>query len=188
MPPAPAGKQAAQIRAHLLELLGPLVTAEGYDLEDVTVTAAGRRNLIRVIIDADGGVDLDAVATISRAASDALDAADGSPEFSEPYVLEVSSPGVDRPLTERRHWQRALGRLVQVQHVGRTTTGRVLETTESGVVLEVADKGKKPVRTELPWAELGPGKVQVEFNRKGIQPGIDDIDIDTGVDDEDEED
>ena len=169
MPPA-AGKQAAQIRAHLLELLTPLVSAAGYDLEDVTVTAAGRRNLIRVIVDGDGGVDLDAVATISRAASDALDAAGGSADFNDPYVLEVSSPGVDRPLVEQRHWRRATGRLVQTQQAGKPFTGRVLETSDSGVLFEVVSGGKKPGRTEVSWADLGTGKVQIEFSRKGADP------------------
>jgi ribosome maturation factor RimP len=176
MPPAPAGKQAAQLRAHLLELLGPLVTAEGFDLEDVTVTAAGRRSLIRVIVDGDDGVDLDAVANISRAASEALDTVDGtggSSAFADPYVLEVSSPGVDRPLTEPPHWRRATGRLVQTQQSGKAVTGRILAVTETGVLLDIVGGGRKPVPTEVVWAELGPGKVQIEFNRKGAEPGVD---------------
>ncbi len=102
MPPA---------RADLLDLLAPVVAAAGYDLEDVTVTAAGRRSLVRVIVDADEGVDLDGVADVSRAVSNALDDGDA---FAGPFVLEVSSPGVDRPLTEPRHWRRARGRLVTV--------------------------------------------------------------------------
>jgi ribosome maturation factor RimP len=169
MSPAPAGNQAAQIRAHLLELLGPLVTAEGYDLEDVTVTAAGRRSMVRVIVDADGGIDLDGVAAISRAASEALDdTARGGPDFADPYVLEVSSPGVDRPLTEPRHWRRAIGRLVQTQHQGRSVTGRIVATSDDGVTLAVPGPRKDlPVQLEVAWADLGPGKVQVEFSRPG---------------------
>jgi len=100
---------------HLLEVLAPVVSATGHDLEDVNVTSAGRRSLVRVVVDADGGVDLDAVAEVSRVVSEALDAdAPGGPAFAGPYVLEVTSPGVDRPLTEPRHWRRAVGRLVQV--------------------------------------------------------------------------
>ena len=114
MPPA-GSRTSAHAREHLLELLAPVVADTGYDLEDVTVTSAGRRSLVRVIVDADGGVDLDAVADVSRAVSDALDADAATPDFAGPYVLEVSSPGVDRPLTEPRHWRRAVGRLVQVQ-------------------------------------------------------------------------
>lgn len=162
-PPAGRGRTAAHTREHLLEILAPVVTDAGYDLEDVTVTSAGRRSLIRVSVDADGGIDLDAIAVVSRAVSDRLDA-EGDSAFSGPYVLEVSSPGVERPLTEQRHWRRAVGRLVSV-HVadgsgGATVTARVLATDGAGVVLDVDG-----AQREVAWTDLGRGKVQVEFNR-----------------------
>jgi ribosome maturation factor RimP len=173
MPPASAGKPAAQVgrasgsarsgqaRDRLLEVLTPVVAATGHDLEDVTVTSAGRRSLVRVIVDADGGVDLDAVADVSRAVSEALDDdADGGAAFAGPYVLEVSSPGVDRPLTEQRHWRRAVGRLVQVPVAGASITGRLVATDDRGVKLEVVGAAR-----EILWSELGRGRVQVEFNR-----------------------
>src|SRR6059058_4887589 len=103
---------AAVSRQRVRDVLEPVVAGAGYDLEDVTVTAAGRRSVVRVVVDRDGGVDLDAVADISRVLSEALDADDVMGEA--PYVLEVSSPGVDRPLTQPRHWRRAAGRLVTV--------------------------------------------------------------------------
>jgi ribosome maturation factor RimP len=149
MPPA---------RADLLEQLAPVVAAAGYDLEDVTVSTAGRRSLVRVIVDADGGVDLDGVAEVSRAVSDALD--DGN-AFAGPFVLEVTSPGVDRPLTEPRHWRRAEGRLVTVPVGEQSLTGRIAATSDSGVVLDVNGQQR-----DVPWKELGAGRVQVEFNRK----------------------
>lgn len=162
MPPAQANA-AAQ---HLLEVLAPVVADTGYDLEDVTVTSAGRRSLVRVIVDADGGVDLDAIADVSRVVSDAMDAdAPGGPAFAGPYVLEVTSPGVDRPLTEPRHWRRAVGRLVQVRvggSDGETVTGRVQAAEGSGVVLDVDGTAR-----EIAWHELGAAKVQIEFNRGG---------------------
>jgi ribosome maturation factor RimP len=164
MPPASAGASAAQARAHLLDLLGPVVTGAGYDLEDVNVTAAGRRSLVRVTVDADGGIDLDAVAVVSRLVSDALDADAEDPKspraLAGAYVLEVSSPGVERPLTEPRHWRRASGRLVQTEVGGRVVTGRVLDCTDTGVTLEVAGAARA-----VAWADLGRGRVQVEFNR-----------------------
>ena len=164
MPPAntghPAPGSAATTRQHLLELLGPVVASAGYDLDDVTVTAAGRRNLVRVSVDADGGIDLDAVAAVSRVVSDALDAdTDGGSDFAGPYVLEVSSPGVDRPLTQPRHWRRAAGRLVEVPVGDEILTGRVIGTSDAGVTLSVAG-GER----ELPWSVLGRGRVQIEFN------------------------
>ena len=162
MPPARANA-TAQAREHLMEVLAPVVAETGYDLEDVTVTSAGRRSLVRVIVDADGGVDLDAVADVSRAVSDALDAdTPGGAAFSGPYVLEVSSPGVDRPLTEPRHWRRAVGRLVQVTVGERQLVGRVSAAEGSGVTLVVDGEPR-----EIGWQELGKGKVQIEFNRSG---------------------
>jgi ribosome maturation factor RimP len=167
MPPPSAGSSPASARAHLLEILDPVVAATGYDLEDVSVTAAGRRSVIRVSVDADGGIDLDAVAVVSRAVSDALDAdSPGGPAFAGPYVLEVSSPGVDRPLTDPRHWRRAVGRLVQVTAGETPLVGRVLGTSDGGVALDVDG-----ARREIAWADLGRGRVQVEFNRPGDAAG-----------------
>jgi ribosome maturation factor RimP len=174
MPPATAGasaaasaaSSAARAREHLLRLLEPVVSEAGYDLEDVTVTSAGRRSLVRVIVDADGGIDLDAVADVSRRVSDALDSDSSDPQspraLAGAYVLEVSSPGVDRPLTEPRHWRRAIGRLVKVEVGGSTLLGRIVEVAETtGVTFDVAGHGSRTVG----WTELGKGRVQVEFNR-----------------------
>ena len=82
------------------------------DLESVRVGSAGRRRLLRVVVDADGGVALDDIALISRDLSARLDETGAMGETA--YTLEVSSPGVDRPLTQPRHWRRAVGRLVRV--------------------------------------------------------------------------
>jgi len=140
-------------------VLEPVVTAAGLDLEGVEVRPAGRRRLVRVVVDRDGGVSLDGVAAVSRAASAALDESDAM--GSTPYVLEVTSPGVDRPLTEQRHWRRAIGRLVQVAPFGAdAVTARVIAVEGSAVRLDVAGH---EVRHEI--AELGPGHVQVEFAR-----------------------
>jgi ribosome maturation factor RimP len=154
----PAGKSTAAAREHLLDLLTPVVEAAGYDLEDVSVTAAGRRSLVRVSVDKDGGIDLDAVAEVSRMISEALDGNDDG--FAEPYVLEVGSPGVDRPLTDPRHWRRAAGRLVTVEVAGKALTGRVLGTDDTGTTLDVSGKQER-----VAWTDLGTGRVQVEFNR-----------------------
>src|SRR5437868_3618110 len=102
---------SASSRDHLMKLLGPVVGAEGLDLEDITIMKAGKRRLVRVIVDRDGGVTLNDVADVSRAVSETLDA--DSEMGESPYTLEVSSPGVDRPLTEPRHWRRAAKRLVK---------------------------------------------------------------------------
>ena len=151
---------AAQ-RERLATVIGPAVTAAGCDLEEVAVSPAGRRTVVRVVVDADGGVSLDDVAEVSRAVSGVLDDHD---ELlgSSPYVLEVTSPGVDRPLTEPRHWRRAVGRLVEVPLAGRTVRARVVGADDAAVEL---DDGAGPARH--PYAELGRGRVQVEFGRGG---------------------
>ncbi len=151
---------AAAARQRLLDLLTPVVTDAGFDLEDLTVSAAGRRSVVRVVVDTDAGVDLDGVAVVSRVVSDALDAdAPGGSAFAGPYVLEVTSPGVERPLRDQRHWRRAVGRLVEVTVGEQTLTARVAATGDDGVRL---DDGAQRM---VPWDQLGPGRVQVEFNR-----------------------
>ena len=162
--------------ARLIELVTPAVTAAGYDLEGLTVTAAGRRSVVRVVVDKDGGVTLDDVADVSRALGEALDAADeAEPALLGPsYVLEVSSPGVDRPLTAPRHWQRATTRLVTAVLVeGGEVTGRVSAADERAVVLDV-DGAERT----LAYAELVRGTVQVEFARKDAATEADTDDAD----------
>ena len=154
-----SGDLAAQ-RARLREVIGPVVEAAGYDLEELSVSRAGRRHVLRITVDGDQGVSLDAVADLSRDISAALDAAEETGgDFSErEYVLEVSSPGVDRPLTQPRHWRRNIGRLIAVTAGERQLTGRLIEADDEGIVLDV-----NGARHELRHADLGPGRVQVEF-------------------------
>jgi ribosome maturation factor RimP len=150
---------AAVSKQRVRDALLPVVSGAGFDLEDVSVSAAGRRSVVRVVVDRDGGVDLDAVAEISRLVSDALDSDEVT--GSTPFTLEVTSPGVDRPLTEPRHWRRNTGRLVQASVSGEgSVTGRVLSADETAVTLDV--DGSERV---IDFADLGQGKVQVEFNR-----------------------
>ena len=145
----------------VLALLEPVVSGAGYDLEDLTVSAAGKRSVVRVLVDKDGGVTLDDVADVSRLVSEALDAADEQDPtlLGTSYVLEVSSPGVDRPLTESRHWRRNVGRLVAASlRDGSTVEGRITAAGDEGVTLDE--------QRLLPWDEVARGAVQVEFNRK----------------------
>jgi ribosome maturation factor RimP len=169
-------------RQRLHDLLEPVVSATGYELVDVSVTAAGRRSLVRVTVDGDAGIDLDGVADVSRAVSDALDAREDA--FAGPFVLEVSSPGVDRPLTEPRLWQRALGRLVSVElgDAPEPITARVLAADDSGLTIDIG--GTSSLHS---WDTVGTGKVQVEFSRPD-QPaghGGSELDVfDDGLDDQ----
>jgi ribosome maturation factor RimP len=169
-----AAPRTDPVATRLAGLVAPVVEAAGYDLEELVVTPAGRRSIVRVVVDRDAGVTLDDVAEVSRAVSAVLDEHDGG-FGSTPYVLEVTSPGVDRPLTEPRHWRRNTGRLVTVA-VGpagsaEQVTARVLEVDGDGVTLAVEVKGKPgarkrpPTRRQVPWQQLGTGRVQVEFGR-----------------------
>ncbi|MBB4933452.1 ribosome maturation factor RimP [Lipingzhangella halophila] len=147
--------------ARLVELIGPVLAEAGLDLEALEVTPAGKRRLVRVVVDSDDGVDLDSVGEVSQRISTTLDTSDAMGK--SPYVLEVTSPGVDRPLTEPRHWWRSRGRLVLVQlAAGGETRGRVMDADESGVTLETDGQ----VHT-YKYSDLGRGKVQVEFRRDG---------------------
>lgn len=144
----------------LSQLLGPVVAAAGHDLEELSVTPAGRRSVVRVLVDKDGGTSLDDVAEVSRALSDALDDVDAREPglLGGAYVLEVSSPGVDRPLTSPRHWRRQVGRLVTATLAdGTSTTGRLTGATD--VEVQLGDR-------RLLIGEVVRGQVQVEFDRQ----------------------
>ena len=147
----------------IADVIRPVVAAAGMDLESVRVTAAGRRRLLRVVVDSDRGVSLDDAAAVSRELSAALDTVAVMADF--PYTLEVSSPGVDRPLTDPRHWRRAVGRLVRVTVTdsggARPVSGRVCAADADGVTLDVA--GDPKTRRRFPYAVLGPAAIQVEF-------------------------
>ena len=179
--------------AKLRDQLEPVVAALGYDLEEVTAQRAGSRRLLRLVVDGDGGVSLDDVAEVSQAVSAALDEAGLMGE--NPYDLEVTSPGVSRPLTLPRHWRRALGRLVVAPlaggaEKGQSVTGRVVAADDEGVELELPGKkpGTKGELRRFGYPELGPGKVQVEFNRPGAKDAGLDADGDGDFDADGDED
>jgi ribosome maturation factor RimP len=149
--------EAGRDEGRIADVIRPVIAAAGMDLESVRVSAAGRRRVLRVVVDSDRGVSLDDAAAISRELSAALDTVTVMGDF--PYTLEVSSPGIDRPLTEPRHWQRAAGRLVQVTaNDTGSITGRVVAADSDGVTLDV-----EGARRRFGYPALGAGAVQVEF-------------------------
>ena len=134
--------------------------ALGLDLEAVELTPVGKHRMLRLAVDRDGGVTLDDVAEATRAVSDAIDDAGAMGE--SPYTLEVTSRGVDRPLTLPRHWRRNHDRLVKVTTTGgETLTGRIGASDDDGVTLDVEGE----TRT-LGYDEVAKALVQIEFNRK----------------------
>jgi len=167
---APAHNLEAE---RLYALLAPAVQANRLYLEDVSIHIAGANRVVHVVVDLPqeetGGVSLDVIAEISKTLSDILDE-DPSTD-SRPYELEVSSPGVGRPLTEERHWHRARGRMVTVNVIqGDNVTGRIHSVDSSGVTLvpELAvKKGMKPKQgdpVKLPFDRIRSGKVEIEFS------------------------
>ena len=146
------------------ELVDPL-RALGLDIEAVEVTPAGKRRILRVAVDQDGGVTLDEVAEATREVNRVLDESDVMGEM--PYTLEVTSRGVDRPLTLPRHWRRNADRLVKATLAdGSSLTGRVVASSEESVTLDVSGE-----QHEVPYADVTKALVQIEFNRKTDKSG-----------------
>jgi len=186
----------------LRDLIASVVGEAGFDLEELVEQRIGARVLLRVVVDGEEGISLDDIAEVSRAVSAALDEA----ELARPgafgdqaYDLELSSPGVSRPLTLPRHWRRARGRLIKATGPdGAELTGRVLDTTDEQVTLLVSTVkklGQKPVETEQTFAlaDLTKAKVQVEFNRAAFEAieaegADDDADDDPDEDNDDDDD
>jgi ribosome maturation factor RimP len=184
--PRPGASQRAAATARLTRVIEPVLAAMEIDLEAVKLSSAGRRTVLRIVVDVDGGLSLDDIADVSREVSAKLDAKDVMGE--EPYTLEVTSPGVDRPLTQPRHWRRAAGRLVIVPLTGKDQDkkrdapadpdeikGRIIHADQDRVTLEVDG-----TRRSFGFGDLGPGRVQVEFGRldevDGGPDGYDDAD------------
>ncbi|OBB98419.1 ribosome maturation factor RimP [Mycobacterium sp. 852002-30065_SCH5024008] len=148
-------------QTQVIELLGDEFARAGYEIEDVVIDARTRPPRIMVVADGDKALDLDTIATLSRSASTLLDGLD---DVADRYVLEVSSPGVDRPLTSAKHFRRARGRKVDVFLAdGARLTGRVGETHGDTVALVVRAGRDYRVR-ELPLADIAKAVVQVEFS------------------------
>ncbi|MEU8463012.1 ribosome maturation factor RimP [Streptomyces sp. NPDC029003] len=147
-------------------LLEPLVAAKGLDLEEIEQSKAGKRRMLRIVVDSDEGVELDVCAELSREVSDLLDESDVMGE--DEYVLEVSSPGADRPLSEHRHYVRATGRLVKFQLAeGGELIARILDVDDEGMDLEVPGvKGRKATARRIAFTDIAKARVEIEFNRK----------------------
>ncbi|MGW0914808.1 ribosome maturation factor RimP [Streptomyces sp. NPDC002784] len=150
----------------LRELLEPLVSSQGLDLEEIAVDSVGRKRVLRVVVDSDTGADLDRIADVSRALSAKLDETNAMGDGA--YDLEVGTPGAERELTEHRHYVRAVDRLVRFQLTeGGELVARILTVDEDGVDLEVPGvKGRKATTRRLAFGDIAKARVQVEFSRK----------------------
>lgn len=142
---------------NLTELLSPAIKSAGFVLEEVKVTPAGKRRIVAVIIDGEArNPSLDEVTVVSRKVSDILE------NYSQlgdlPFTLEVTTPGVDRPLTLPRHWRKNVGRLVKITpHEGEPFISRITSANDESVVLEAR---------EIRFSDVKRAVIEIEFNRK----------------------
>jgi ribosome maturation factor RimP len=169
-------------RDRISALLEPIAADKGYDVEELTVTASGTENLVKLVVDRDGGASLDDLATLSRTISEALDGPptsddaatdpDAAPSADvvaafDTYTLEVTSPGIDRPLTAPRHWRRAIGRKVVIDLASdpaERVAGRIglLDDAERTLSL-VVKSGRELVVRQVDLASVRKAFVQVDF-------------------------
>ncbi len=149
---------------NLTELLTPAVTRAGFVLEEVTVTPVGKRRLVAVVVDCeDRNPSLDEVTVVSKEVSAILDNYTQMGEM--PFTLEVTTPGIDRPLTQGRHWKKNIGRLVKITpKTGEKYIGRIASVKDNAVTIEI--KGKE---SEISFAEISRAQIEVEFNRKEVK-------------------
>ena len=149
----------------ITELVQPAVESAGFFLEDVHVVSPGNHRIVTCIVDGHTPLNLDQVTSVSRDISELLDAADFMDDTA--FTLEVTSPGVDRPLTLARHWHKNFNRLVKVvKHDGSVINGRITSVEESHALLSEDIKGKSKEHTVV-FADIKRATVEIEFNRKG---------------------
>ena len=152
------------LKDQISELVTPAVSDQGFYLEDVHVATPGSHRIVTCIVDGDASLNLDQVTSVSRIISELLDEAAFMGET--PFTLEVTSPGVDRPLTQPRHFAKNVDRLLKIIKLdGSEVTGRILSNTDLNVTLIVSGK-KETTEQAVPLAEIKRAVVEIEFNRK----------------------
>ena len=148
----------------ITDLISPAVTEAGFYLEEVQIASPGSHRIVTCVVDGRTPLNLDQVTVVSRIISELLDSADVMGET--PFTLEVTSPGVDRPLTELRHWTKNLTRLIKTTlNDGTIVTGRLTEFDETSVTLVENIKGRIKNHT-VAFADIKRAVVEIEFNRK----------------------
>ena len=152
------------LKDQISELVTPAVSDLGFYLEDVHVATPGSHRIVTCIVDGDASLNLDQVTTVSRVISELLDEAAFMGET--PFTLEVTSPGVDRPLTQPRHFAKNVDRLLKIIKLdGSEVTGRILSNTDTDVTLTVTVK-KETIEQTVSLPDIKRAVVEIEFNRK----------------------
>jgi len=152
------------ITDQIAQLVTPAVEAQGFFLEEVLLVSPGKHRIITCIVDGDTSLNMDQVTAVSRAISELLDEAPFMGEAA--FTLEVTSPGVDRPLTKPRHFAKNVDRLLKVARTdGEVITGRITANTDADVTLLVTEK-KESKETIIAFTDIKRATVEIEFNRK----------------------
>ena len=152
------------VKDQIAELISPALSQAGYFLEDIHIVSPGNHRIVTVIVDGQSALNLDQVTLASKLVSELLDEASFMGET--PFTLEVTSPGIDRPLTLPRHFAKNHDRLLKVtQTDGSVVTGRILSNSESNVTLSVQEK-KETKEVIISLADIKRAQVEIEFNRK----------------------
>lgn len=152
------------LKDQVSEFITPALHNAGYFLEDINIVSPGQHRILTVIVDGATALNLDQVTVASKLVSELLDDA---PFMGEtPFTLEVTSPGIDRPLTLPRHFAKNADRLLKVtQTDGEVVTGRILSNSEKDVTLTVTEK-KEVKEVTIAFADIKRAQVEIEFNRK----------------------
>jgi ribosome maturation factor RimP len=152
------------ITDQIAQLVTPAVQAQGFFLEEVLLVSPGKHRIVTCIVDGQSSLNMDQVTAVSRAISELLDEAAFMGEA--PFTLEVTSPGVDRPLTKPRHFAKNVDRLLKVMRTdGEVVTGRISGNTETELTLTVTEK-KEVKEVVIALADIKRATVEIEFNRK----------------------
>lgn len=152
------------LKDQISEHITPALLKAGYFLEDVNLVSPGQHRIVTVIVDGESALNLDQVTVASKLVSELLDEATFMGET--PFTLEVTSPGIDRPLTLPRHFAKNLDRLLKITQVdGTVITGRIVSNSETSVTLAVSEK-KESREITVQLADIKRAQVEIEFNRK----------------------
>ena len=152
------------LKDQISELVTPALSDLGFYLEDVHVATPGNHRILTCIVDGDVSLNLDQVTSVSRVISELLDEATFMGET--PFTLEVTSPGVDRPLTQPRHFKKNADRLLKIIKLdGSEVTGRILSNSDHDVTLAVSVK-KETTEQTIALVDIKRAVVEIEFNRK----------------------
>jgi ribosome maturation factor RimP len=152
------------LKDQISELISPALQQAGYFLEDINVVSPGNHRIVTVIVDGESALNLDQVTVASKLVSELVDEASFMGET--PFTLEVTSPGIDRPLTLPRHFAKNVTRLLKItKSDGVVITGRITSNTDSDVTLTVTEK-KEVKEVTVALADIKRAVVEIEFNRK----------------------